>query len=66
MLAYRTYPLANGYSPAELLMNRRLRTTIPLAQKMRQSVLPELTETTRKEYDQKEKQIIDICHFMAS
>jgi hypothetical protein len=35
-------------------------------QKMRQSVLPELTETTRKEYDQKEKQIIDICHFMAS
>ncbi|UYV84627.1 K02A2.6-like, partial [Cordylochernes scorpioides] len=27
--AYRTMPLENGYSPAELLMGRRLRTSVP-------------------------------------
>jgi hypothetical protein len=29
LLNYRSAPLANGYSPAELLMNRRLRTKVP-------------------------------------
>ena len=28
LLAYRATPLQNGYSPAELLMGRRLRTTV--------------------------------------
>ena len=36
LLAYRASPLNNGYSPSELLMGRRLRTTI--------SVLPEILE----------------------
>lgn len=31
LLAYRATPLDNGYSPAELLFSRRLRTHIPLA-----------------------------------
>ena len=30
MLAYRSTPLQNGFSPAELLMSRRLCTTIPI------------------------------------
>ena len=30
MLAYRSTPLENGYSPVELLMGRLLRTTIPV------------------------------------
>lgn len=30
LLAYRTSPLKNGYSPSELLMGRRLRTTLPV------------------------------------
>ena len=29
LLAYRSSPLDNGYSPAELLMGRKLRSTIP-------------------------------------
>ena len=29
LLAYRATPLENGYSPAELLMSRKLRITIP-------------------------------------
>ena len=30
LLAHRSIPLENGYSPAELLMGRKLRTIIPL------------------------------------
>lgn len=30
LLAYKTSQLKNGYSPAELLLSRRLRTTLPV------------------------------------
>ena len=30
MLIYRSTPLQNGYSPGELLMGRKLRTTLPI------------------------------------
>ena len=31
LLSYRSMPLHNGYTPAELLMGKRLRSTLPLA-----------------------------------
>ena len=30
LMIYRSTPLHNGYSPSELLMNRRIRTTLPI------------------------------------
>lgn len=32
LMAYRSAPLVNGYSPTELLMGRRIRTTVPVIQ----------------------------------
>ena len=39
LLAYRTTPLENGYSPAELLFSRRLRTRDPITSTQRQPSL---------------------------
>lgn len=50
LLAYRTSPLEHGFSPSELLMNRKLRSTLP--------ILPsklEETLNTKSEFLQKEK-----------
>lgn len=52
LLAYRTSPLEHGFSPSELLMNRKLRSTLP--------ILPSKLEETcnsRSEFLQKEKQL---------
>lgn len=40
LLAYRTTPLQIGFSPAELLMSRRLRTTIPTTRELRKPQVP--------------------------
>ncbi|UYV78565.1 K02A2.6-like, partial [Cordylochernes scorpioides] len=42
--AYRTMPLESGYSPAELLMGRRLRTSIPAIESSLMPSLPPLQQ----------------------
>ena len=49
LLNYRSTPLANGYSPAELLMSRKIRTKIPELQKNLQAALPRKQQLQDKE-----------------
>ena len=56
MLAYRSTPLENGLSTAELLMGKRLRTTVPV---MPQQLNPKLSNNSQlclRENQQSEKQ----------
>ena len=56
LLAYRTTPLSNGYSPAEISAGRRLRSTVPTAP---QQLIPQSLpwDTIRqKETESREKQ----------
>ena len=54
LLAYRSTPLENGYSPSELLMNRKLRTTIPSLPLILQSKLPDEAELQNREQSKRE------------
>ena len=56
MLAYRASPLENGYSPAELLMGRKLRTTVPIISKQLLPHLPVLFTVRKKEEKIRERQ----------
>ncbi len=49
LLAYRSTPLKNGYSPAELLMCRRLRTTVPVVLEQLQPKMPDYGLLARRE-----------------
>ena len=56
LLAYWVAPLANGYSPAELLMGRKLHSTVPMIQEMYQPKLPPHSEISLKENLYRSKQ----------
>ena len=56
ILAYRSTPLENGYSPAELLMGRKLRTTIPATLHIMKPQLPNTSQLQTKERDIKKRQ----------
>ena len=55
MLVYRATPLENGYSPAELLMSRKLRTTLPVISEQLEPTLPNAKHVKEKEKQLKQR-----------
>jgi hypothetical protein len=56
LLSYRSTPLENGYSPAELLFNRRIRSTVPTLPSNLEPRLPDRDVLRTKEESQKQRQ----------
>ena len=56
LLAYRSTPLKNGYSPAELLMCRKLRTTVPVVPEQLQPKMPDYDSLARREREMRMQQ----------
>ena len=62
LLAYRSTPLQNGYSPSELLMNRKLCTTVPMAPTQMQPSLPDYNRLQKKEEENRQSQKTNYDH----
>jgi len=56
LLSYRATPLQIGYSPSELLMGRKLRTTVPTIQKQLIPRVPDSTLIRKRDKQQKQRQ----------
>ena len=63
-LNYRSSPLENGYSPAELLMGRKLRTKLPSSHDSLKPTTPDLEKVKEKELssDIRQKLVFDQRH----
>ena len=64
LMIYRSTPLHNGYSPSELLMNRKIRTTLPILDSQLKPSVPDYAEVREKEVKRKtdNKTNFDIRH----
>ncbi|KAL0150323.1 hypothetical protein M9458_054431, partial [Cirrhinus mrigala] len=58
LLAYRATPLEHGYSPAQLLMGRNLRTSLPQSSSQLTPQWPDLEAFRRKDEEGRRKQAI--------
>ena len=56
MLIYRSTPLQNGYSPGELLMGRKLHTTLPILPNQLEPLKPDYSLLQKRESDVRTKQ----------
>ena len=56
LMAYRSTPLENGYSPSELLFGRKIRTTVPVLPSNLLPCWPQMSQLRQKDNDIKEKQ----------
>jgi len=56
LLAYKATPLQNGYSPSELLMSRKLRTTVPILRYQLKPKVADLESLTERERIAKTRQ----------
>ncbi|MDD9361435.1 MAG: transposase family protein, partial [Anaplasma sp.] len=59
LLAYRATPLDNGFSPAELLFSRRLRTHVPLSAQLLIPSVPDAAQLKTSEHKARERQESD-------
>ena len=55
-MSYRSTPLQNGYSPAELLMSSKLCTNVPISKVQRKPVVPDMFTVREREEDLKSRQ----------
>ena len=64
LLNYRTTPLQNGYSPAELMMSRKLRNCVPTMPSQHIPFKPEIEEFKRKDehFRNQQKHYYDLRH----
>ena len=64
ILTYRSTPLEHGYSPAELLMGRKLRTTLPTTLQVMKPQLPKVSrlQTKDKQIKKRQQQNFDQRH----
>ena len=64
LLAYRNAPLANGYSPAQLLMGRQLRSNVPAHADTLQPSIPDASHLRAKDSTQRghQKTAFDTRH----
>ena len=59
LLAYKSTPLSNGHLPAELLMNRKLRTNVPSSREAQKPHVPNRKLVVEREEEQRLKQKVN-------
>ena len=64
ILIYRSTSLHNGFSPPELLMGQKLRTTLPILSRQLEPSTPDYSQIIQKEseFQEKQKQNFDSCY----